>query len=341
VTTNDSTAVEPRFGECTIRGQRFAPARFLAPLAGYTHSAFRRLVADWGGCGAYWTEMLAGPQILKEDFKQSPWLRRSPGETKVIYQLMVRQGDPLDSILARLGEGGADGVDLNLACDALSIRACEAGSALFENRQALQNVLESARRHWPGLLTVKIRLGSRRPDWESRLQERLAVIADAGVDAVVVHPRFFEDKFRRRARHEWLATLASVLRLPLIANGDLAGPEDVQRRRQQLAPACGVMIGRMAVACPWLFAAWDGPVEVDPRDVWHRFCRYAEEDFPPLTALRRVKMFTKYFAANFAFGHRFRVAMAKATTLEEARQQAAAFFDTAPSRLAEPLVAGL
>ena len=47
------------FESCVIRGVNFTPARFCAPLAGYTHSAFRRLVAEFGGCGAFWTEMLA------------------------------------------------------------------------------------------------------------------------------------------------------------------------------------------------------------------------------------------------------------------------------------------
>ena len=64
------------FDECVIRGRRFAPARFCAPLVGYTHSAFRRLVAELGGCGAVWTEMLAARQILSENFRTSPWLRR-------------------------------------------------------------------------------------------------------------------------------------------------------------------------------------------------------------------------------------------------------------------------
>ena len=150
------------FEECVIRGTRFCPARFCAPMAGYTHSAFRRLLAEFGGCGAVWTEMLAARQILEEDFGESPWLRRRPAEGPLVFQLMVRAGDPLERIMNRLGEQGVRAIDLNLACDALSIRACEAGSALFENLGALQSVLHQARRHWPGLLTAKIRLGSQR-----------------------------------------------------------------------------------------------------------------------------------------------------------------------------------
>ncbi len=329
------------FEHCVIRGRRFEPARFCAPLAGYTHSAFRRVLAEFGGCGAAWTEMLAARQILKEDFQQSPWLRRVPGERYLVFQLMVRHGDPLDRILGRLGEQAVEAVDLNLACDAHTIRACEAGSALFEDPQALRAVLHEARRHWPGLLTAKIRLGSRRPDWEPRFVERLRLLEDAGFDAVVLHPRFFEDKFRRRARHELLPWAASLTRLPLIANGDFAGRASVEAQAEHLRAACAVMIGRMAVVRPWLFAAWDKPGHPDPAEVWRRLVRYIAEDFAPATALRRIQMFTKYYSANFAFGHAFRVAVANAPSISEALHRADDFFSRQPALLAHPQVAGL
>lgn len=329
------------FEACTIRGHRLAPARFSAPLAGLTHSAFRRLLADFGGHGAVWTEMLAGPQVLHENFERSPWLKRSSRDPLVVYQLMVRQGDPLDRILDRLGEHGVQAVDLNLACDAYSIRSCEAGSALFENIDALQAVATTTRRHWPGLLLAKIRLGSRHPEWEDRLIRRLQVLSDAGIDALTVHPRFFEEKFRRRARLELLGWLGSVTRVPLIANGDIRGAVHLQPRTADLQHACGIMIGRMAVAQPWIFAGWDQPVAVDVAEVWHRLADYAQEDFAPALALRRLKMFTRYFAANFAFGHAFRVSIQKTLSLPHARAEAEAFFARDPVRIEDPWMAGI
>ncbi len=329
------------FDECVIRGVRLAPARFCAPLAGYTHSAFRRLLSDFGGCGAIWTEMLAARQILKEDFAASPWLRRRPAEGRLVFQLMTRAGDPLDRILGRLAEQGIEAVDLNLACDAFAIRACEAGSALFENLGALRAVLTEARRHWPGILTVKVRLGSRRPDWQAAFAERLRLIEEAGIDALILHPRFFEDKFRRRAQHELMPWAASLTRLPLIANGDFDGPGAVEALAGELRAARAIMIGRMAVARPWLFAAWDRPVAVDYAGVWRRMWEYIREDFGPAVALRRVQMFTKYYAANYAFGQRLRVEVSRAATLEAALGAAEAFFARNPEPLAHPTVAGL
>jgi len=211
--------------ECLIRGRRFAPARFCAPLVGYTHSAFRRLVADLGGCGAVWTEMLAARRILSESFQTSPWLRRRPQETCLVYQLMIGDKDPVDRVLGRLQEAGADALDLNLACNAKLVRSCSAGSALFDDLDSLRAVLHRVRSLWPHVLTAKIRLGHQRPDWQPRFVERLRLLEDAGVDAVILHPRFFEERFKRRARHELFPWAASLTRIPLIANGDVSGPD--------------------------------------------------------------------------------------------------------------------
>ena len=331
------------FDSCVIRGRSFAPARFCAPLAGFTHSAFRRLLAEFGGTGAVWTEMLAGRQILREDFQASPWLRRRPEEKNLVYQLMIRPGDPLPCILDRLGENGVEAVDLNLACDAMSIRACEAGSALFENLEGMREVVTEMRRHWPGIFTVKIRLGGRRPDWEHRFLDRLKIIEDAGVDALTLHPRFFEDKFKRRARHELVPWATSRTRLPIIANGDLAGAGHVTTQAEHLSGACAIMIGRMAIVRPWIFASWNmaTPCHVDLAETWHRMLRFIEEDFEPAIALRRMQMFTKYFAANFAFGHRFYHDIANAPSIGTAKERAAAFFSRVPATVSHPVVAGL
>ena len=329
------------FDECIIRGRRFAPARFCAPLAGYTHSAFRRLVGDLGGCGAVWTEMLAGRQILNESFQTSPWLRRRPEESCVVYQLMLNAEDPIERILDWMGEGGVDALDLNLACNARSVRSCSAGSALFDNLDSLRAVLLKVRRHWPHVLTAKIRLGHERPDWQPSFVERVRVLEEAGVDAVILHPRFFEERFKRRARHELFPWAASLTRLPLIANGDLSGPDMLEERANHFQSVSAVMLGRMTVARPWVFSAWDRPMSVDLANMWDRMCHYVAEDFPPVMALRRLQMFTKYFATNFQFGHQFNLDLAGSGSLQEMRRRAGAFFSRVPVTVAQPTVAGL
>jgi tRNA-dihydrouridine synthase B len=101
------------------------------------------------------------------------------------------------------------------------------------------------------------------------------------------------------------------------------------------------MIGRMAIARPWIFAAWQHPVTVDHAEVWRRLYHYVLEDFPPETALRRIRLFSRYYARNFLFGHHFAVAIDNAPTVEEALTRADAFFATQPDLLPEPSLQGL
>ncbi|MFH0908487.1 MAG: tRNA-dihydrouridine synthase family protein [bacterium] len=328
------------FSETVIRGVSFKPGLFCAPLAEVTHSAFRRLVTDFGGCGALCTEMLAGRQILKDDL-HSPYLRRNPGEKRLIYQLMLRRDDPIDRIIGRLSEIGPDGIDLNLACYAPVVRKVDACSRLFENIPALTEVLQAARRCWAGPLTVKIRLGHDVFDAREQFAERLRVIEESGVDAVTLHPRFFEDKLKRRARHELFAWVASITRLPLIANGDILGARTLRENPALFEKMSGVMIGRMAIARPWIFAAWEQPMQVDYAGVWRRLHAYIREDFPPVTALKRIKLFTKYYARNFLFGHNFDCAVQNAPSLDAALERANAFFSVSMDLHDEPSLMGL
>jgi len=329
------------FEEVTIRGIEFRPALFCAPLAGLTHSAFRRVLAGFGGCGAAWTEMLAARQVLREDPLTSPYLKRNPGDTRLIYQLMLREGDPVEKILARLAEARADGVDINLACHAPMIRKLDAGSGLFENLPVLAAILSEVRRHWPGLLTAKIRLGRDATGWEERFAERLRCLEDHGVDAVVLHPRFFEDKFKRRARHELLAWAASLTKLPLIANGDITGLATLREQEDRFRPAAGLMLGRIAIARPWIFAAWNQPLTVDYAKVWTGVFDCIREDFEPEVAISRIRLFTRYYARNFKFGHTFQAAVHHAPTLDAVRERALAFLESGPAVLDEPSLMGL
>jgi tRNA-dihydrouridine synthase len=254
---------------------------------------------------------------------------------------MICDADRLDRVIGRLTEIAPDGIDINLACHAPTIRRLDAGSQLFENLTVLSSVLKTVRACWPGLLTVKIRLGRDTPEWKVRFSGRMKLFEDSGVDAVVLHPRFFEDKFKRRARHELLAWAASLTRLPVIANGDITGPDTIRANPELFKPARGLMIGRMAVAQPWVFASWDRPLEIDHAAVWRRLFDYICEDFEPEIAISRIKIFTEYYARNFQFGHSFYTAVYNAPTLETVRERADAFLGASPALNAEPSLMGL
>ena len=324
-----------------LRGVVFAPPLFSAPMAGVTHSAFRRLLSDFGGYGALYSEMLSGKYLLHEDLARSPWLKRRPAEGRVIYQLLMADDDRLPEIVARLRLLAPDAIDLNLACNAASVRKRRGGSSLFGDVARLRTVLRGLRAHFAGPLLVKIRLGDEGDGWPERLRERLRLFEDEGVDAVVVHARYRSEKLGRPARPWLYPALAGQTRLPIIANGDLNGPAWVARHAEPLSAARGLMVGRMLVACPWLFGRWRDPaLPVEHEAIWDRYCDYLLEDFPEGDALKRLKIFTPYFARNFFFGHNLFMDIQNAPDFAAARARAQAFFASSP-RLSTVDLAGL
>jgi tRNA-dihydrouridine synthase B len=324
-----------------LRGVVFDPPVFTAPMAGITHSAFRRLLSDFGGYGALYSEMLSAKYLLHEDVAQSPWLKRRAAEGRVIYQLLMTDEERLPEITARLQLLAPDAIDLNLACNALPVRKQRGGSNLFGDMARMRAILRGLRAHFAGPLLVKIRLGDENDGWPERLRERLQLFEDEGVDAVVVHARFRGEKLGRPARPWLYPALAEQTHLPIIANGDIHGPAFVTRHAEPLSAVRGLMVGRMIAACPWLLGLWRDPaLPVDHVAIWNRYCDYLLEDFPPDDALKRLKIFTPYFARNFFFGHNLFVAMQNAPDFATARNQAQAFFEPSP-RLAAVDLAGL
>jgi tRNA-dihydrouridine synthase B len=330
------------FESLTLRGRVFQPAVFCAPMAGITHSAFRRLVAGFGGYGALFTEMLSAKALLNETFANSPYVRRRPEEGPVIYQLLISDTDRLDAILERVRSYEPAGLDVNLACAAREIRMTRAGAALFDDAVRMQRVLDAVRGSFDGPLTVKIRLGHEGAGWQEAFAVSAAAIRNSGVDGVILHPRFTKQKLRSHARHESLAWASGELRLPMIVSGDLTSLSDVESRRDALSCAEGLMIGRMAAAQPWVFAQWNGSSPaIDHGAVWMRLYEYVAEDFAPGRQLARVKIFTEYFSRNFRFGHTLFSRVQSASSMEEARGRAAAFFAAEPAVTAFPSVRGI
>jgi len=301
-------------------------------MAGITHSAFRRLLADFGGYGALFTEMLSARMLVHENPETSPWLKRRPEEKRVIYQLLISDAARLPATLARMAPASQDGIDINLGCPAATVQQKGGGSNLFDDPNRLREIIRTIRYDFAGPLTVKIRLGRPTPDWRNVLHDRLHLLEDEGIDALTLHPRFAEESLNRfQARHTCYAELATKTKLPIIANGDITGIEYFRENEALFISSAGLMIGRMAVARPWVFAQWHQPnLPIDHHEIWTRLCHYMEEDFDLKKGLIRLKIFTPYFARNFTFGHTFFAAIQSAPDWSTARARADEFLSTNP-----------
>jgi tRNA-dihydrouridine synthase B len=318
------------------------PPLFCAPMAGVSHSAFRRLLSDFGGYGALYTEMLSGKAILHEKVGTTPYTKMRPEEAVVWFQLALTGDENIPEIVNRIKTAGPIALDINAACPAPEMTSQGCGAALFRDMRRLAKAIAMVRRSWSGVLTMKCRLGDEEKQWREKFIERLRILETEGIDAIVVHPRFFKDKFKRKARWELFAWISSETSLPVIANGDIVSQKQLQEEEDSLASVSGLMIGRMAIVKPWIFCElMDKPVTVNYAAVWSTFYHYVLEDFPKEKAIGRIKEFSKYFAQNFLFGHEFYRRIQASSSLEAIFANALRFLEANPKVTSNPTVRGL
>jgi len=310
------------------------PALFLAPLASLTHSPFRRLLSDFGGYSALYSEMLHGKGLLSEQFEISTYTRRREEEGKVVYQLQISNDDPIEEILSRLiSKANPFAIDLNLGCPAPSARAKKTGALLFLYYEDVKSILTRIRALWNGPLSVKFRLGSRLDEnQEKHFIKMIELFGTFNLSWMTLHPRFMEDQLRRGPYYDWFERINEISTIPLIGNGNISRREQLDR--PEFNSLSGVMLGRAAVCRPWIFQEFSDPAfdsnSIDYQEVWNRFFSYVTEEFIPTKAAARIKLFTSYYCQNFKFGHGLFTKMMQVKSLEKLYDDANAFLSTKP-----------
>ena len=222
---------------------------FVAPMAGVTDRPFRTLCRRFGA-GLAVSEMVSARPELRGT-RKSRLRREHGGETGPVSVQIAGAVPALMAEAARINAGeGAQIIDINMGCPAKKVCNAAAGSALLSDEALVARILEAVVAAVDVPVTLKIRTG---PDPGRRNAPRIARIAEnAGVRLLVVHGRTRSCGFRGRAEFRTVAEVKAGVRIPVIANGDLATPEEA-KRVLELTRADGIMIGRAAHGRPWIF----------------------------------------------------------------------------------------
>jgi tRNA-dihydrouridine synthase B len=224
-------------------------ALLVAPMAGITDRPFRRLARRYGAALAV-SEMISSRPELRETRKSR--LRRDHAGEAGPISVQIAGADP--AMLAEAArynvDQGAQIIDINMGCPAKKVCNVAAGSALLEDEALVARILAAVVAAVSVPVTLKIRTG---PRPERRNAVRIARIAeDAGVQMLAVHGRTRACAFGGQAEYRTIAEVKAAVGIPVVANGDIATPQDA-RRVLEATGADGVMVGRAAQGRPWLF----------------------------------------------------------------------------------------
>lgn len=314
-----------------IRNLLIDPPLLLAPMAGLTHSALRRIMIAFGGVGLLSTEMLSARRLPTENPRISPYLIRTERESPLSYQLLTSTDKEIGRAIDSLHALKADAVDLNMGCPSPAVSKFGAGVMLMERPDEARRIVAEARKLTALPLSAKIRLGS---DADSgKLKTFCSMLEGEGVDMLTVHARFKHEPFARNPRWAYIAEIKECIKIPVIANGGVFSIEDAEKCLR-VSGADGLMLGRGAVIRPWLFAeiarsVFGGDITervVSLPDVYAAFLEALNADYRPVYRLGRLKEFTHYFARNYKFGHSLASRVQSSSSMDEARERAGTFF---------------
>lgn len=294
----------------------------LAPMAGITHSPFRNLVAFYQSPGLFFSEMLSSKSVLYEDFSQSIYLKciDTEKERPIAYQIFASDPESAYNAAVKLEkEQYIDIIDFNLSCPAPEIAGKrKAGAFLLSDLKLASQILKAMRKAVKKPLTVKVRIGSKED--KGFLAELIAMVEEAEVDAITVHPRLVKQKLKGKSKWEYIAFVKDIARIPVIGNGDVKTKEDFEKMIKE-TNCDGVMIGRTAVQKPWIFAEIKGKApEITPEfltNLYKNMLKLYTDFFPPEKVLGRIKEFSWYFSKNLKFGHYFASKVQSSKSVEE------------------------
>jgi nifR3 family TIM-barrel protein len=311
------------------------PPVVLAPMAGITNTAFRRLcreamqrsLAPGQAGGLFVSEMITSRALVERNPKTMRLVRFASDEQPRSIQLYgvdpVVVGAAVRLVVA---DDLADHVDLNFGCPVPKVTRKGGGAALPWRMGLFADIVTAAVRAADGVVpvTVKMRIGI---DREHHTYREAALRAqEAGVAHVALHGRTAADFYGGTADWGPIAELVELLDIPVLGNGDIWEADDAVRMMRETGCA-GVVVGRGCLGRPWLFAdlaaAFDGrPERTRPglSEVARMMRRHAQLLAAWMGEQRGVTDFRKHVAwylKGFSVGSDLRGALAGASSLTE------------------------
>ncbi|WP_040213806.1 tRNA dihydrouridine synthase DusB [Clostridium polynesiense] len=239
---------------------------FLAPMAGVTDIAFRRICRELG-CGLLYTEMVSAKALYYGSENTEALLRISEEEKPVAVQIFGREPEIMAEVVEKYFNKREDIylIDINMGCPAPKIIKNGEGSALMLEETLASEIVYKIKKVSNKPVTVKFRKGYSKDSINA--VEFAKAMEAAGADAIAVHGRTREQMYEGRADWDIIAQVKKAVEIPVIGNGDVFLPEDALRMTE-VTHCDGIMIARGSQGNPWIFKQiqdlLNGRIAVEP-----------------------------------------------------------------------------
>jgi len=314
----------------------FSPPVVLAPMAGITNRAFRRLCRESArasgasGVGMYVSEMVTSRALVERSDESLDLVTFAPDEQPRAVQLYaVAPGTVAAAVRMLLDEDRADHIDLNFGCPVPKVTRKGGGSALPWKRDLFRSIVAAAVEASDGRVPVSVKMRKGIDDEHLTYLQAGRAAAEEGVAWVALHGRTADQMYAGTADWEAIARLKQELGpldTPVLGNGDIWTAHDALRMIEQTS-ADGVVVGRGCLGRPWLFgqlaAAFEGrPIPADPdlAEVLATLRRHAQllaDDYGEEKGCRDIRKHMAWYLKGFSVRQQVRQALGTVASLSE------------------------
>ena len=328
-----------------IGPHRIEPKVILAPMAGVTDKPFR-LLCKRLGAGLAVSEMTTSDPRFWTTAKS---LHRMDhvGEPDPVSVQIAGTVPAIMADAARFNvDHGAQLIDINMGCPAKKVCNAWAGSALMREPDLVARIVAAVVNAVDVPVTLKIRTGW---DADHRNAPEIARIAeDAGIQALAVHGRTRDQQYTGTAEYDTIAAIKAMLRIPVVANGDIESPE--QARFVLDATGCdAVMIGRAAQGRPWILGriahylatgeSLPEPLLQEIRDVLLGHLEHLHAFYGEVSGVRIARKHLGWYAKDRPENTAFRAVVNRAQTADEQLRLTRDYFDALVAGVSPELAA--
>jgi len=233
----------------------------LAPMDGYSDWPFRSLCRELGSAMSY-TEFVKVEMILRRSKRPIAKLKFTSAERPVVFQIYGEDPDLIVKAALKAQFLEPDIIDINMGCPARTVTHRGAGVGLMRTPLKVAQIFKQLSTLLDVPVTAKIRLG-----WdECRNHVLIArIVEENGGALIAVHARTKQQGLAGQVDLQAIAEVRAAVNIPVIGNGDIKKVADIERMKK-MTGCHAVMIGRGAVANPWIFSGLDRE-EVSPDQV--------------------------------------------------------------------------
>ena len=224
----------------------------LAPMDGYSDWPFRSLCRALGSAMSY-TEFVKVEKILSRSKEPTKRLYYEEAERPIIFQIYGDDPDLILKAALHVQELNPDIIDINMGCPAKSIADRGAGVGMMLTPLKIARTFRKLTAALNVPVTGKFRLG-----WDRNKNYKLVarIVEENGGSLIAIHGRTKEQRYSGEADWDAIAEVKSLVKIPVIGSGDVKTVADIHRMKQHTG-CDAVMIGRAAIANPWIFSGLD------------------------------------------------------------------------------------